>query len=193
MTRDRFSEPDPEPKRVSDMVIQPAATLSTAQSADATLRPAFTAFYRDTYGDVARALSMTLGDADLAKEATDEAMVRCYARWRVVAGYDNPAGWVYRVGLNWATSVRRKLSRRWRTPMERPEPTTFQVSDPVVEEALADLEMEMRAVVVCRIMLDWSVEETASALGIPAGTVKSRLSRALERLERRLYDYREER
>ena len=71
----------------------------------------FETFYRDGYADIARALTVTLGDLDLAQEATDEAMVRAYVRWDKIGAYDNPGGWVYRVGLNWARSARRRLSR----------------------------------------------------------------------------------
>lgn len=48
--------------------------------------------------------------------------------------------------------------------------------------ALDALEDEAREVVVCRQLLDLSVEETAAALGIALGTVKSRQHRALQRL-----------
>lgn len=72
---------------------------------------AFAAFYRADYANVARALSYTLGDTDLGREATDEAMARAYARWSKIGAYDSPAGWVYRVGLNWAYSTRRRVMR----------------------------------------------------------------------------------
>ncbi|MEX1271035.1 MAG: sigma-70 region 4 domain-containing protein [Acidimicrobiia bacterium] len=42
------------------------------------------------------------------------------------------------------------------------------------------LSLEQRAVVVLRVVNDWSERDVAAALGIPVGTVKSRLSRALE-------------
>jgi DNA-directed RNA polymerase specialized sigma24 family protein len=71
----------------------------------------FEAFYRGGYADIARALTATLGDFDLAQEAADEAMVRAYVRWDKIRSYDNPGGWVYRVGLNWARSTRRRLTR----------------------------------------------------------------------------------
>jgi RNA polymerase sigma factor (sigma-70 family) len=58
--------------------------------------------------------------------------------------------------------------------------------DPELTAALRRLTTEHRAVVVCRFYLDWSVDETAAALGIPAGTVKSRLARALSSLQRTL-------
>ena len=189
--RKKNPEPDHGSERVPGVMV--THTLSGTVSAETVVTPTFTAFYRGAYPDVARALIVTLGDRDLAKEAADEAMVRCYARWSTVRRYDNPAGWVYRVGLNWATSVRRRLSLRNRKPVAAPEPTTFSATDPDVERSLRELDLDLRAVVVCRLMLDWSVDETATALGIPAGTVKSRLSRALGRLEQKLYHLNEER
>jgi RNA polymerase sigma-70 factor (ECF subfamily) len=56
------------------------------------------------------------------------------------------------------------------------------VPDPTVSQALGRLSVEQRAVVVLRVVHDWSERDTAFALGVPVGTVKSRLSRALERL-----------
>jgi RNA polymerase sigma-70 factor (ECF subfamily) len=41
----------------------------------------------------------------------------------------------------------------------------------------------LRSVVVCRLLLDWSVAETAAAIGVRPGTVQSRLHRALRTLE----------
>jgi len=146
----------------------------------------FESFYRDGYADIARALTVTLGNLDLAQEATDEAMVRAYARWDKIGGYENPGGWVYRVGLNWARSARRRLTRV--VPFhERPD-VDAPVSDPANAAALQDLDVSLRAVVVCRLLLDWSVDETATALRIKPGTVKSRLHRALIQLERTLGD-----
>ena len=48
--------------------------------------------------------------------------------------------------------------------------------------ALAALDERDRAVLTCRYLLELSEEETAAALGCRRGTVKSRTSRALERL-----------
>lgn len=145
------------------------------------VRPGFTAFYGEAYRRVAAALSSTLGDRELGVEAADEAMARCYAHWDKVSHYDNPAGWVYRVGLNWALSWRRKLARRHTlAPPEPVQPTL--PADPQIVEALSSLDMRLRSVVVCRILLDWSTEQTAEVLQIKPGTVKSRLHRGLSRL-----------
>lgn len=151
--------------------------------------PDFAVFYRDAYQRVARALAYTLGDTDLATEATDEAMARAYLRWHSVHTYDNPAGWVYRVGLNWARSLHRRLSRRlpFRAVTEVSQPP---VPDPAVAKALRQLDDKYRSVVVCRLLLDWSVEETADALRLRPGTVKSRLHRSLRILQTKLHHLR---
>ena len=52
--------------------------------------------------------------------------------------------------------------------------------------ALASLPEAQRAVVVCRLVLDMSNDETAAALKIKPGTVKSRLSRAIDHLRNEL-------
>ena len=56
----------------------------------------------------------------------------------------------------------------------------------MVLDAVRSLPERDRSVVVCRYLLELSEAETAVALGWPAGTVKSRLSRALHRLRRQL-------
>ena len=145
----------------------------------------FEAFYRDSYHRIARALAYTLFDTDLAREACDEAMVRAYARWSTVKSYEDPSGWVYRVALNWARDVRRRLRRQLRRVDVR-DSEEFTISDPAISVALRELDVDVRAVVVCRLLLDWSVEQTATALHIKPGTVKSRLHRATALLERKL-------
>jgi DNA-directed RNA polymerase specialized sigma24 family protein len=159
--------------------------------ADVTTEPTipldFERFYRDSYAAIARALAVTLGDADLAREATDEGMIRAYVRWAKISGYDNPGGWVYRVGLNWARSLRRRLRRS--LPFHDINVIDAPSVDPEIHRALLDLDVRLRAVVVCRLLLDWSVDETAVALDLAPGTVKSRLHRALAQLELTLGDH----
>lgn len=160
-----------------DRDVAPAGLAAVADPHDE-----FGDFYRRSWDGVARALSLALGDTDLAVEATDEAMARAYARWDKIRGYDNPAGWVYRVGLNWSRSYHRRLARR--LPFRQPdtvEPPS--VADPAIRQALAALPFGQRSVVVCRLLLDWSVAETATALDLRPATVRTRLHRALRTLE----------
>lgn len=148
----------------------------------------FDDFYRSRRDRVARALALTLGDAHLGAEAADEAMTRAFQRWNRVATFDDPGAWVYRVGLNWATSV---LRRRTRAKNARPlfDPGTTElgpIAEPTVMAALGELPVAQRAVVICRFYLGLNEAETATALHIRPGTVKSRLSRALAHLRTQL-------
>ena len=142
----------------------------------------FEDFYRSAYGDVARALILSLGDRALGIEATDEAMSRAYRDWRSVARYGNPQGWVYRVGLNWGRSFMRKKRRELLGIYRDESVDSVPGTDPSLDKALAGLDIKHRSVVVMRYYLDWSNEEIAKVLRVPEGTVKSRLHRALERL-----------
>jgi RNA polymerase sigma factor (sigma-70 family) len=165
----------------AEMTMQPRAAETAAEFHD---------FYAEARTSVGRALAITLGDRDLATDAVDEALVRAYQRWERVRTLDQPAGWVYRVGLNHARSRLRRLLRR--PPATRDEHVEIHVSDPAIERALARLSVDQRAVVVCRHLLGWSEAQTAEALHVRPGTVKSRLSRALTRLEAELHHLRPE-
>lgn len=131
---------------------------------------------------------MTLSDDALGFEAADEALARAYERWDEVASYANPEGWCYRTGLNWARSWlrRRKRSRPKDLLLAKSESSNDVTPDTDLERAIATLNDEQRAVVILRFYRDWSVEQTAEALGIAPGTVKSRLSRATDQLEQAL-------
>jgi RNA polymerase sigma factor (sigma-70 family) len=99
---------------------------------------------------------------------------------------------VYRVLVNALHSSRR---RRWWGEVPSAEvPDTAGVDDPAervavradVRAALDTLSPQHREVLVLRFFADLSEHQTAEALGVPRGTVKSRAARALAALERQL-------
>jgi len=122
-----------------------------------------------------------------AEEVAQEAFVSLVERWSTVRDYDDPEGWVRHV------AVRRLISRKrrqavarlgldrlaGRTQVAAPGPTGERVD---VARALGTLPVAQRAVVVLHHGLDLPVEEVGRTLGVPTGTVKSRLARARERL-----------
>lgn len=148
----------------------------------------FEEFYPEAHDAVFRALVLTVGDPELTADAVQEALARALARWDVVATYDNPTGWVYRVALNWTRSQFRRRAREFLMgrPPDRPGAPVPEPIDTRVTNAVAELPVGQRAVVVLRLYLDWPVEQVAAALGVSPGTVKSRQSRALARLRDRL-------
>lgn len=143
----------------------------------------FEGFWHRNHASLVRALTFTLGDPQLAADAVDEAMMRAFQRWGRVAGMDDPCGWVYRVAHNWATSWLRKMARRPTRSRERLDRAVMDARGDVdLMRAVLDLSDGHREVVVLRFYLDWPVARIASALDVPAGTVKSRLHRALAML-----------
>jgi RNA polymerase sigma factor (sigma-70 family) len=143
----------------------------------------FERFYAESWQLVYRALVVGIGDTDLAREAVDEAMVRAYERWGTVSTMTNREGWVYRVASNWATSRLRRRRLQFRRVPSVEAAHDPEVIDPRLLEAVRNLTRRHRDVVVARYLLDMSESATAQALGIPEGTVKSRLSRALAQLK----------
>ncbi len=123
-----------------------------------------------------------------AEDLVQTALARCYVSWSKVANADDRDAYVYRVLVNCHTDGRR---RRWsgeqasahlpEAPDTRDSERRVHVTD-AVDRALGALSPPLRAVVVLRFYVHLSEERTATALGIPRGTVKSRLSRALAEL-----------
>ena len=163
------------------------AGLPDANQVSATSEDEFTAFYGKWRSPIRRGLAMTLGNIALADEAIDEAMTRALTHWEKVSRYERPEGWLFRVGLNWARGVFRKRRYELLTDLEPSVPVSDDpLPDPDLIAALGRLSLKLRAVVVARYYLEFSTAEVAATLQIPEGTVKSRLSRALERLARDL-------
>lgn len=150
-----------------------------------TARSQFEGFWHRNRDQVMRAVALTVGDVRLASEATDEAMARAYQRWDRVSGMEDPAGWVYRVACNWATSWLRKMMRRPTRSRDQLDRAVFDDQvDVDLMRAVQGLSENHRQVVVLRFYLDWPVARIAAALNVAEGTVKSRLHRALDELRR---------
>lgn len=143
----------------------------------------FTAFYVRRRAEVHAAVAVTLGDQQLATDAVDEAFARAAERWGQVSQMDRPAGWVYRVAVNWATSWRRKWSRRPTLPAEVLDRAHRDDLDSVtLLDELVSLPLMQRQMLVLRFVLGYSVPETADVLDVAEGTVKSGVHRARLRL-----------
>jgi RNA polymerase sigma-70 factor (sigma-E family) len=118
-----------------------------------------------------------------AHDIVQVALIRCYGRWRRIQATENPDAYIYRVLVNCLKDSRR---RKWwgeRPTRDVPERLAMDGAELVamtdaVHRALADLSEKARAVVVLRYFAHLSDQEAADVLGVPLGTVKSRLSRA---------------
>jgi RNA polymerase sigma factor (sigma-70 family) len=154
--------------------------------ADLVAVASFETFHEANRDRIATALAYTCGSTVLGAEAADEAMARAYLRWNKVAALSNPAGWVYRTGLNWSRTQihRRRREELFDSVADGTSPDENVDVDLVA--AVAGLPVRHRSIVVLRHLLGYSTAETAQALGVSEGTVKSRLARALDRLRTEL-------
>jgi RNA polymerase sigma-70 factor (ECF subfamily) len=137
---------------------------------------------------------------DVADDVAQEAFVRA---WRSLDRFElgRPfAPWVCRIAANLALNhVRSPRAREEGLPEGHAEmpaldqgPLEALLDDEarrVLDAAVAELPAEQRAVFVLRAVEELSYEEIAAALGLPPGTVMSRLYRARERLARALRPY----
>lgn len=134
---------------------------------------------------------MTGSDAD-ALDATQEALVAIVRGLPRFDGRSSFATWAYRIAVNCSLDELRRRRRR-PTPdspaLERLVGASAAVDAPGaqidVDELLADLAPEFRAVVVLRDVLDLDYAAIGAVLDIPIGTVRSRLARARAQLAAR--------
>ena len=129
------------------------------------------------------------GSTEDAEDLVQLTLVRCWPRWSRLA--DHPDPYVRRVLTREVTARWRR--RRWRelstsTPPDVPAATEDVEDREVLRAALMRLPPRQRAVVVLRYFEDLTERQTADAMGVSLGTVKSQHHDALARLRRDLPD-----
>ena len=129
---------------------------------------------------------LVVRDADLAEDAVQEALVRCWRDLPTLRDDSRFDSWLRRLLMNAITDEFRRAGRQ-QTAIRvlRLDPTTGDAADEVatrdqLTRGFERLTLDHRKVLVLRIYLGLSLDETASTLGIPAGTAKSRLHYAIE-------------
>jgi RNA polymerase sigma-70 factor (ECF subfamily) len=139
------------------------------------------------------AARLILRDRELARDAVQDALIRA---WRDLPGLREPdrfPAWLHRLTVNACLDV---VRRRRRRPIEvvlgaltiaTPSDAGRELAErDELEHALAQLEPELRALVVLHHYLGMPLPEASASLNIPLGTAKSRLHRALAALRRAL-------
>ena len=130
-----------------------------------------------------------LRDTDLAEDATQQALLNV---WRDLPQLRDPArfeAWSYRLLVR-ACYAEARRERRYAPnlrllPTDEPmlaDGTNLVVDRDQLERGFKRLSVDHRAVVVLHHYLDFSLEEVAEALGVPIGTVRSRLHYAMRGL-----------
>jgi RNA polymerase sigma-70 factor (ECF subfamily) len=141
-----------------------------------------------------------LGAGDEAEDVGQEAFIRLYRSLDRFRGESSLGTYLTRIAINLSLTALKKRKRRIsrfvsqdQTERGLPEASwdprgELERTDDIrrVREAVARLAPNHRAVVVLRMIDGYSTREAAEILGVPAGTVMSRLARAMERLEKEM-------
>ena len=141
---------------------------------------------------VFRLAYLLLGDPDDADDVAQETFLRA---WKYLTRFDSTRAfrpWLLSIAANLASNRRRSAGRYFSalTRAFRDEPKSVTVEEQSSQhteaedlwEAVKQLNVHDQQVIYLRFFLDLSVSETAETLQVAEGTVKSRLSRALEKL-----------
>ncbi|MBC9823146.1 RNA polymerase sigma factor [Terrabacter sp. MAHUQ-38] len=153
------------------------------------------------HAPIAKRLAVLSGAGSEADDVVQEAFVKAYEalpRFRDGAGF---RPWLLRIVVNETRNLQRGRSRRALRELRvaTEDVVTRTVDDPAeavvtaarrtgLLDAVETLPDDLRDVVTCRYLLELSEAETADTLGVPAGTVKSRLHRALASLREVMAD-----
>lgn len=146
---------------------------------------------------------------DEAEDIAQETFLKALEHWQEFRNESETGTWLYRICVNvWKNKVRSDRRRAFWQGLSvlgkhfHSDGTSLDVAadEPALDsalesgerghqltQALQNLDPEERGILVMREIEDWSYERIAESLGVPLGTVKSRLARAREKLKQ-LYE-----
>lgn len=150
-------------------------------------REAFREYVAGRYAALLRTAYLLTGDRHDAEDLLQTALAKTYLGWGRIRDRGAVDGYVRRVMVNSRTSLwRRRRLAEYATDRlpdsSGPDSTGDLELHDALWRALGQLPRRQRAAVVLRYYEDLSEAETADALGVSVGTVKSTVSRALARL-----------
>jgi RNA polymerase sigma-70 factor, ECF subfamily len=147
---------------------------------------AFAELVRAAVARLDTAARLILRDPELARDAVQEGLIRAWRDLRRLRDPDRFDAWLYRLTVNACLDQARRRRRR---PIEveitplfspaEPDPAIAVADRALVDSAMRRLDEQGRAIVVLHYFLGLPLTDVAVSLGIPVGTVKSRLHRAL--------------
>ena len=147
------------------------------------------------YARLVGSLRLFVGDAGVAQELGQDALLKLCEHWPKIRGHDRPVAWLYAVAFNGARSWRRRWSAERRAYaravlLDSPPPDA---NDAVaVRAAIAELPLRQRQAVILRYFLDLTPAEAAAVMSCADGTVRALTSQGLAALRRSAHLNREE-
>jgi len=204
---DTGEEAPPEKAPPSPEKLAFLAVLQRAKEGDL---KAFEEIYQMYHRRIYNAVYGMLGDPDDAQDVTQDVFMRLYDALPTLRADEAFSTYLYRIALNLCRDrARRKKRVRFQSmdtpraddegdvePMEFPDggklPEEILTADELqrrVREAVLTLSNDHKAVIVMHHFQGMEVNDIARILGVPTGTVKSRLARGRDQLHRKLRSY----
>ncbi|MGM0491707.1 MAG: RNA polymerase sigma factor [Armatimonadota bacterium] len=184
--------------RQRTVLVKDSALVQTVEAAQAGDRDAFEALFR-AYRDSIFSMAMHyLGDRDVAEDVTQDAFVRAWDQLPKLREAVAFGGWMRALTINMVRDHFR--SRREEHPLDESNPLPSGDAGPdssierdeqqqAVRDAILGLPDHQRVIVSMHYLEGRPVQEIMDEMGLPKGTVVSRLSRGRENLRRRLAPY----
>lgn len=203
-------EEEQAPDRASAISPEKQAFLETLQRAKEGDLKAFEEIYQLYHRRIYNAVYGMLGDADDAQDVTQDVFMRLHDALPTLRADEAFSTYLYRIALNLCRDrARRKKRVRFQSidtpradddgdvePMDFPDqgklPEETVNTDELqqrVREAVTTLSTDHKAVIVMHHFQGMEVNDIAGILGVPTGTVKSRLARGRDQLHRKLRSY----
>jgi RNA polymerase sigma-70 factor (ECF subfamily) len=143
---------------------------------------------------VARTVIGMLGDCEEAEDVGQETFIRFYKALPGFRGESSVKTYLTRIAMNLSLNELKRRKRKFFRFATKPVDDYHDIADQsqerdgdvdreLVWKAIRELDEKFRSVVVLRLIDGYSTQETAGILGIPVGTVLSRLSRGQQRLK----------
>ncbi len=148
-----------------------------------------------------------VGDMEQAEDIVQDALVKVYTHKHYYKEIAKFSTWVYTIAGNLAKTELRKRKRRKTTllsqmgheerdydlPAVQPETgeaVESEFAEVQIQEAIQELPLHFRTVVILRDIQELSYEEISRIVDVPLGTVKSRINRARLQLQEALKEFR---
>jgi len=175
-------------------VTQPARKAARRESAADAAARALESAFAQYQSELLGTLFYLVGNLEDARDALQEAFVKCWRHQDQIAEVQNLKAWIFRVALNTGRDIRETAWRRKRQGLPEDEgsligrersPDEVALHDERLarlRDALAELRPEEQEVFLLRQNGELTYEEIAEMLEVPTGTVKTRMRLALSRL-----------
>ena len=174
------------PANAAEQAADPAGNVSPEEL----LVQAFQSFEAELLGT----LYHMLGNMEDARDAIQEAFIRCWKRQDSLHEIQNLRAWIFRIAYNISLDIRKSAWRRKKQALGEKEPdvvaTELQPDAQMqqkeelgrIREAIQSLDESERDVFLLRQNGDMSFDQIAQTLDIPIGTAKTRMRRAVLKL-----------